>query len=62
MFTYKSFNYLHSQNTPPITVDEVLHEGNFFIIDISNGVINNNKEINTINKDTSTVWSKISLL
>ena len=61
MFTYKSLNYLRSQNTPPITADEVLDEGNFFITDISNGFINNNKEINTINKDTSTVWSKISL-
>ena len=60
MSTNKQLNYLDNQNTPLTTAEETLDEGNFFIsaiFDTSNGVINNNQQINTIGEETNAEWS-----
>ena len=60
MSTNKHLNYLDNQNTPLTTVEETLDEDNFFIgaiFDTSNGVINNNQQINTISEETNAEWS-----
>ena len=60
MSTNKHLNYLDNQNTPLTTAEETLDEDNFFIgaiFDNSNGVINNNQQINTIAEETIAKWS-----
>ena len=58
--TNKHLNYLDNQNTPLTKAEETLDEDNFFIgaiFDTSNGVINNNQQINTIAMETNAEWS-----
>ena len=60
MSTNKHLNYLDNQNTPLTTAEETLDDDNFFIgaiFDNSNGVINNNQQINTIAEETIAKWS-----
>ena len=60
MSTNKHLNYLDNQNTPLTKAEETLDEDNFFIgaiFDTSNGVINNNQQINTIAEETNAEWS-----
>ena len=60
MSTNKHLNYLDNQNKPLTTAEETLDEDNFFvgaIFDTSNGVINNNQQINTIAEETNAEWS-----
>ena len=60
MSTNKHLNYLDNQNTPLTTTEETLDEYNVFIgaiFDTSNGVINNNQQINTIAEETNAEWS-----
>ena len=60
MSTNKDVNYLDNQSTPLATTEETLDEDNIFIgaiCDTSNGVINNNQQINTIAEETNTEWS-----
>ena len=56
MSTTIHLNYLDNQNTPLTTGEETLDEDNFFIgaiFDTSDGVINNNQQINTITEETN---------
>ena len=56
----KHLNYLDNQNTLQTTAEETSDEDNFFIgafFHTSNGVINNNQQINTIAEETNTEWS-----
>ena len=57
--TNKHLNYLVNQNTPLTTAEETVDKDNFFIsaiFDTSNGVINNNQQINTIADETNGKW------
>ena len=60
MSTNKHLNYLDNQNTLLTTAEGTLDEDNFFIgviFDTSNGVINNNQQINAIAEETNAEWS-----